>query len=292
MLLVCMGVVTIGLVIIHAAVTGTLGMVSVIGVLSLLALVLAGYLYRKNIRFERDMQEKQEELEAANQEVEDYTYVISHELKEPLRSLRIFAQFLGEDYGDRLEEQGRDYVQRLHGASVRLSNLVDDLLTLSRIGRKDMRYEEVNMNELVAEVREELATLVEETNAVVKMRRLPVVVCQRMLVGEIFKNIIANGIRFNEEERPVVEVACAEQNGAYHFSIRDNGIGIEENQLDTIFGIFTQLHPKEKYGGTGAGLTICKKIVEAHGGRIWAESIPGEGTTFRFTIPKNAQGAA
>jgi len=290
-LLVYIGAVTTGLALVHAVLTGTFGFVSVVGLLPLPALVLAGVLYSKNVRLERDLRGKTEELEAVNRELEDYTYVVSHELKEPLRSLRIFTHFLLEDYVDRLDGQGRDYVERLHRAARRLSGLVDDLLMLSRIGREDMAFEPVPLHELVAGAREELAALLEQTNADVEVQRLPVVTCQRMLMGEVFKNLIANGVRFNEEDRPVVEVSCAERDGAYRVSFRDNGIGIEEPQLDAIFGIFTQLHPREKYGGTGAGLAICKKIVEAHGGRIWAESTPGVGTIFHFTIPKRLEGA-
>jgi light-regulated signal transduction histidine kinase (bacteriophytochrome) len=283
------GVVTAGLAIVHAVLTGTLGLISVIGLLPLPALVLAGSMYSKTTRLERDAREQREELEAVRRELEDYTYVVSHELKEPLRSLRIFSGFLLEDYGDRLDEQGRDYVQRLHRASVRLSSLVDDLLLLSRIGQTGGAVERVDMNELVAEARDELAALVEESEATVRAQPLPVVACQRRLMGEVFKNVIANGIRFNEEEHPVVEVSCAERNGAFCFSARDNGIGIEPDRLEDVFDLFTQLHPRERYGGNGAGLAICKKIVEAHGGRIWVESLPGEGTVVWFTIPKHME---
>ncbi len=285
-LLVYIGAVTTGLALVHAALTGRFGFVSVIGLLPLPALVLAGYLNWKNTRLERDLREKKEALEAVNQELADYTYMVSHELKEPLRSLRIFAHFLLEDYGERLDEQGQDYLQRIHRAAVRMGSLVDDLLWLSRIGREDISFEAVDLNEVVADVREELAALVGEANAEVNASRLPVVPCQRRLMSEIFKNVIANGVRFNDEQRPVVEVSSAEYDGAYRISIRDNGIGIEGEKLDAIFGIFTQLHPREKYGGTGAGLAICKKIIEVHDGSIWAESTPGEGTTFHFTIPK------
>lgn len=280
------GVVTTGLAVIHAAVTGTFGVISLTGLLPLPALVLAGYLYGKNTRLKQDLQEKTESLERANRELEEYMYVVSHELKEPLRSLRIFAHFLLEDCGDELGEKGREYAQRLHRAARRLSALVDDLLMLSRIGREDMTWENVDLNELIAEVREELAALIEETSASVKVGTLPTVLCQRRLMGEVFKNIVANGIKFNEGDPPVVGITCTQHDTAYQFSIRDNGIGIEEDQLNVIFDIFTQLHSKEKYGGTGAGLAICKKIVEVHGGHIWTESTPGKGTTLHFTIPK------
>lgn len=288
-LLVYIGVVTTGLAIIHAVLTGTFGIVSIIGLLPLPALVLAGYLDWKTTRLERDLREKKEALEASNQELEDYTYVISHELKEPLRSLRIFAHFLLEDYADRLDEQGRDYLQRIHRAAVRMGTLVDDLLRLSRIGREDIAFEAVDFNDLVADVREELAALIAEANAEVEVHHLPVVSCQRRLMSEVFKNLIANGIRFNDAQRPTVEVSAIERDGVHQVNVKDNGIGIEEQQLESIFGIFTQLHPKEEYGGTGAGLAICKKIIEAHDGSIWAESTPGEGTTFHFTIPEHTR---
>ena len=218
--------------------------------------------------------------------MDDFTYVVSHDLKEPLRSVRTFSEFLVEDYGDRLDEEGKDYLERLQKAAIRMGNLIDDLLKLSRIGRIKMEFTEVDLNELLQNIREDLIAAIEEKNVDLQIGSLPVIRCQRTLMSELFKNLISNGIKFSEAEKPIVEVGCEEGKDEYLFSVKDNGIGIEEMYLERIFNIFQRLNPREKYEGTGAGLTICKKIVEEHGGKIWVESKVGEGSTFFFTIPK------
>lgn len=228
-----------------------------------------------------------EELQAKNAEMDNFTYAVSHDLKEPLISLSNFSELLLEDYADKLDETGKDYLKRLQRAAIRMGDLIDDLLKLSRIGSKKIEVKNVDLNELLQKVREELATALEEKNVDLRIGSLPVIRCQRTLMGEVFKNLIDNGIKFNEEEKPIVEVECENRKNEYLFSIKDNGIGIEERYLDRIFGIFERLNPREKYEGTGAGLTISEKIVKEHGGKIWAESEVGKGSTFYFTIPKN-----
>lgn len=293
------GFATTGLSILHWSLYGGFDIISLMGFLPLPALVVTGYLYEKNRRLREKLNKKIEELyksqeglhgkkaeiERVNKELEAYTYVISHDLKEPLRSLRIFTDFLMKDYSNQIDEKGKDYLERLQKASIRLSDLVDDLLELSRIGRKKVELKEVDLNELLAEVKDELAAIIEDKNAEVRIDSLPVVKCHKSLMGELFRNLISNSIKFNEEEKPIVEVKYYTHNGEYRLSVKDNGIGIEEKYLNKIFGIFKQLNPPEKYDGTGAGLTICKKIVEEHGGKIWAESKVGEGSTFHITIP-------
>ena len=232
-------------------------------------------LHRKNI-----------ELEEINKELEDYTYVISHDLKEPLRSLQVFSSFLSEAQDSKISERGKDCLERIQKASARMSHLIDDLLKLSRIGREEVELKDVDLNELLSEVKDELTGIIEEEKTELNIDSLPKVKCNGVLIGELFKNLISNSIKFNEK-KPVVEITCNERDNEYVFSVKDNGIGIEDKYLNEIFGIFKQLNPREKYGGTGAGLTICKKIVEEHGGKIWIESMgPGKGCTFYFTIPK------
>ncbi len=238
-------------------------------------------------RAEEELHKKKAELEEINKELENYTYTISHDLKEPLRSLQAFSSFLVEDYGDQLDEEGKDYLERLHKASARMGDLIEDLLKLSRIGREKIEFKRVDLNELLREVKNELAARLEEKKAELRIESFPTIKCQRTLMGELFKNLISNGVKFNESERPVVEVKCEERRDEYLFSVKDNGIGIEERYLKKIFGIFERLNPLEKYKGTGAGLTICKKIVEEYGGKIWAESEVGKGSNFYFTIPRH-----
>ncbi len=238
-------------------------------------------------RAEEELHKKKAELEEINKELKEYTYTISHDLKEPLRSLQAFSSFLLEDYGDQIDEKGKDYLERLQRASTRMGNLIEDLLKLSRIGREKIELKNVDLNELLREVKNELEARLEEKKAELRIESFPTIKCQRTLMGELFKNLISNGIKFNESEKPVVEVKCEERRDEYLFSVEDNGIGIKERYLDKVFGIFEQLIPREKYEGTGAGLTICKKIVEEYGGKIWAESEVGKGSTFYFTIPRH-----
>ena len=238
-------------------------------------------------KMEVDLRRKNVELERINRELEDYSYVISHDLKEPLRSLRVFSNFLLDDQDSKIGGQGKDCLERIQKASTRMSNLIDDLLRLSRIGREEVEFIETDLNELLLEVKDELTGIIEAKKAGITIDSLPVIICNRTLMGELFKNLISNGIKFGEEKNPVVAITCDEHDNKYVFRVKDNGIGIEDKYLDEIFGIFKQLNPRDKYGGTGAGLTICKKIVEEHDGKIWAESLGhGKGCTFCFSIPK------
>jgi len=241
-------------------------------------------------KMEKELLQKNIELMEINKELEDYTYVISHDLKEPLRSLRIFSSYLLEEPRSNISEQGKDCLERIQKAAVRMGNLVDDLLKLSRIGRQEIEFKETDITELLQEVTKELTGIISEKKGEVKFGSFPVITCNSVLIGELFKNLISNGIKFNDGEKPIVEITCDEWENEYLFCVKDNGIGIDPKYLDTIFVIFKQLNPREKYGGTGAGLTICKKIVEKHGGKIWAESSgEGKGSTFYFTLPKNVR---
>ncbi|MFQ6053620.1 MAG: ATP-binding protein [Candidatus Bathyarchaeia archaeon] len=164
--------------------------------------------------------------------------------------------------------------------------MIDDLLLLSRVGRKFKEVAEVDLNDLLASILSDLKPSIERRNAEVVVHSLPVIPVQRIWIRELFTNLIDNGLKFNESETPRVEVMCEERSSDYLFKVRDNGIGIEEQYHERIFNLFERLHTKEEYEGTGAGLAICKKIVENFGGEIWVESTPGKGSTFFFTIPK------
>jgi len=235
-------------------------------------------------------EERAEELGRSNAELEDFTYVVSHDLKEPLRGIEAFSTFLTEDYGDKLDEQGQRYVSVLRDSAVRMAALIEDLLQLSRIGRVQHEYVTVAAESLLADVRRDMAFTLEEKKADLRIQPdLPTITCQPARLKQVFDNLISNAIKFNDKPHPVVDIACHEDDGSYTFSVRDNGMGIDEKYHEKIFQIFERLGRREEYEGTGAGLTICKKIVEAHGGKIWVESKVGEGSTFSFTIPKGIQ---
>lgn len=240
-----------------------------------------------------ELQRTNEQLRRTNRELDDFTYVVSHDLKEPLRTLQAFSNFLSQDYGDQLGGEGKEFIGHLMQASKRLGHLIDDLLTLSRAGRVLNTPRAFDLNETFATVCGDLTGLIQRKNALVRCAApLPTVLGDPQRVAQLLSNLIVNGLKYNESARPEVLVAAvllqARTQGAGQdvvISVRDNGIGIEPKYHEQIFGIFRRLHLPEEYEGTGAGLAICKKIVEAHGGRLWVESQPGQGATFFFSMP-------
>lgn len=235
----------------------------------------------------RELQAANVELQQSNRELDDFAYIASHDLKEPLRGIHNYSMFLLEDYGDRLDEGGKAKLETLTRLTRRMEVLIDSLLQFSRLGRVDLAVEDVNLDRTVAEVVDSLGINLQAEGAEVRVPRpLPTVRADRARVGEIFYNLIINAVRYNDKPRKWVEVGWLEGDPPV-FYVRDNGIGIQEKHFDSIFRIFKRLHSRDKFGGgTGAGLTIVKKIVERHSGRIWLESVPGEGTTFYFTLAK------
>ncbi len=219
--------------------------------------------------------------------MEAFTHSVSHDLKEPLRTIEAFSQFVLEDYAERLDDQGRDYLQKLAKASARMKQLIEDLLALSRIGRHVDQAPSADVSRIVAGVVEGMRATVDQRSANVRVQdSLPHVQADAARLEQIFGNLIANGIKFNRSPRPVVEVGLRERNaGDATFFVRDNGIGIDPQYHERIFGIFQRLHRREEYEGTGAGLAIVKRAIEALGGRMWLESALGDGTTFLFTLP-------
>jgi PAS domain S-box-containing protein len=238
--------------------------------------------------YAQELRDKNAELARSNQELDDFAYIASHDLKEPLRGIHNYAAFLLEDYAERLDADGKAKLETLIRLSARMEELIDSLLEFSRVGRLELSSQETDLNELVRKTLEGLQITLEERRAeVVIPRPLPRVRCDRVRVGEVFHNLITNAVKYND--RPVKRVEVGYREGAGGgppvFTVKDDGIGIPERHQEAIFRIFKRLHGRDKYGGgTGAGLTIVKKIVERHGGRIWLESAPGAGTTFLFTL--------
>lgn len=235
----------------------------------------------------RNLKGSRKELEKVNRELEDFTYTVSHDLKEPLRSIASFSHFVQEDYKDKLDDEGRDYLQRIVKASARMKHLIDDLLTLSRVGRVRNPFEDVPSTDIVSETLFSLSRQTEEKGVEIKVQEgLPVIHCDRILMQQVFLNLLSNAVKFGNQEHPVVEIGCDTLPDEYRFLVRDNGIGIDGRYHEKIFEIFERLNRKEDYEGTGAGLTIVKKVVEEHHGKVWVESRLGEGSTFYFTIPR------
>jgi signal transduction histidine kinase len=239
-------------------------------------------------KLERELVEKTERLEESNKKLEEFSHVVSHDLKQPLRTIQAFTQFLIEDYEDRLDEQGLNHLKSLQRSSIRMKTLIDNLLKLSSIGTKREPLEPVDVSEVLGEVQEDLGALLEEV-ALAIPDELPVITANRTRTAELFANLISNAVKYNDKAEKRIEVGWEEKTGEYVFYVRDNGMGIEERYRERIFELFERLGPVDDPESTGAGLAICKRIVGELGGRIWVESEVGRGSTFYFSVPKRTR---
>ncbi|WP_414549220.1 ATP-binding protein [Anabaena sp. CCY 0017] len=227
------------------------------------------------------------ELERSNHELDAFAYIASHDLKEPLRGIHNYSNFLMEDYAETINEEGKKKLKTLIRLTQRMEDLIDSLLHFSRLGRVDLSMQPTDLNSIVHRSLDLLSARIEEMNVDIQIPRpLPTVYCDRIQVGEVFNNLIANSIKYNDKAEKFIEIGYIEESPLpITFYVRDNGIGIRDKHFEVIFRIFKRLHGPSKYGGgTGAGLTIAKKIVERHGGKIWVDSTQGEGSTFYFTL--------
>jgi PAS domain S-box-containing protein len=228
-------------------------------------------------------------LRKINQELEDFTYVVSHDLKEPLRTLEAFSTFLARDYGNVLAGEGQEFLKHLIEASRRLRDLIDGLLALSRAGRVIGAPRAFSWEDVLEIVQGDLSDLVHRRQATLRVEEpLPAAAGDPERVVQLLTNLVSNGLKYNTNEHPEVVVGSAglREDGLITYYVRDNGIGIDPQYHSHVFRIFRRLHRREEIEGTGAGLAICKKIVEAHGGKIWIESTAGSGATFYFTLPR------
>ena len=224
------------------------------------------------------------ELERKNKELEQFAYVASHDLQEPLRTISSFLDLLNKQYHDRFDERATKYMNFILQASDRMKVLINDLLEYSRIGKKK-ESAQVDLNEIVNAVLADLNKAITDAGAKIVVGKLPVVSAYPTEMKQIFQNLIINAIKFRKKDvEPMIEIVAEQQNGSWKFLIKDNGIGIDPQQTDRIFVIFQRLHTRSEYEGSGIGLSNCKKIAELHKGKIWVESAPGEGSSFFFTI--------
>jgi PAS domain S-box-containing protein len=226
-----------------------------------------------------------EELRRSNAELEQFAYVASHDLQEPLRTVSSYCQLLEKRYKEKLDKNAADYIEFAVSGAKRMQLLINDLLQYSRVGTRGKPFRPTELNQVFADVVSSLDRAISESGATVTRGELPVVPGDAVQLGQLFQNLIGNAIKFRGPHAPEIEVGAAEIEGETVFSVKDNGIGIEAQHADRIFQIFQRLHEREKYSGTGIGLAVCKKIVERHGGRIWVESAPGQGSAFLFTLP-------
>lgn len=234
---------------------------------------------------EEQLQTYAERLEETNRELEEFAYIVSHDLQEPLRTLSFFSDVLQTDLSDILPEQSRQDLQFITAAAERMQQLVRDLLALSRAGRADLKREPVQLGDCVQVALTALGTRLKESQAVVEVGPLPLVQGDRTLLTQLFQNLIGNALKFVDKPPPRVRISAHQSDGAWVVGVRDNGIGIKPEYAQKIFAPFQRLHGQGEYEGTGIGLAICRKVVQRHGGTIWVESQPGEGAHFLFELP-------
>jgi signal transduction histidine kinase len=225
------------------------------------------------------------ELTRSNRELEQFAYVASHDLKEPLRKIRLFLELLEQRCRGRLDDKAGQYLGYALDGAARLQTLVQDLLTYARVGNRGKPLEPTDCTPVFDQALANLEAAVRESGAVVTRAGLPTVRGDGAELVRLFQNLLGNAIKFRKGEAPVIAVQAERQGGAWRFAVRDNGIGIRPEHAERIFAPFQRLHSEREYPGTGIGLAVCKKIVERHGGCIWVESEPGNGSCFYFTLP-------
>jgi signal transduction histidine kinase len=237
---------------------------------------------------EQDLARKVDELARSNADLEQFAYVASHDLQEPLRMVVAYTQLLSERYRGKFDENADKFLGYASEGAMRMQVLIQDLLAFSRVGRNGASGT-VDCNGVVDEVLQTLASAIQESGAVVTRADLPAVWADRTQVAQVFQNLIGNALKFRGKEPPVISVQVEKADQQWLFDITDNGIGIAPESAENVFVIFQRLHTRTDYPGNGIGLAICKKIVERYGGRIWIEPRAGSGTTFKFTLPARAE---
>ena len=235
-----------------------------------------------------DLSFKASELQRSNRELEQFAYVASHDLQEPLRKVASFCQMLESRYADQLDERARQYISFAVDGAKRMQVLINDLLAFSRVGQPGADFKPVDLNEVTGQAVSELEAAIEDSDATITVDPLPTVTGDRTLLIQLFANLLSNAIKFRRVDTPpAIRITSENINGMWEFACQDNGIGIEPAYRERVFAIFQRLHPRDAYPGTGIGLALCRKIVDFHGGKIWIEDMqPGIlGTTIKWTLP-------
>jgi signal transduction histidine kinase len=251
-------------------------------------------LQEKQMRLERKGDQERlartvEELARSNRDLEQFAYIASHDLQEPLRMVAAYTQLLAERYRGRLDETADKYIDYASNGALRMQTLIRDLLAFSRVGRQGSEMKVIDCNTIVGQALKNLQSAIRESGAVVSYDRLPVVRCNSFQFLQLFQNLIGNAMKFHGSEKPIIQLSAVRTGSEWLFSVSDNGIGIEPESAEVIFSVFKRLHTSSEYPGNGIGLAICKKVVEQHGGNIWVESTKGHGSNFKFTLPASAE---
>lgn len=239
----------------------------------------------ERVRAEEALKKTLEALERSNQELEQFAYVASHDLQEPLRMVSSYTQLLAQRYRGELDADANEFIGFAVDGANRMQQLINDLLAYSRVNTRGGPFDPTDCSTALGRARANLSVAIEESGALVTNDDLPTLWADKTQLVQVFQNLIGNAIKFRGEQPPRVHVSARQEGDEWLFSIRDNSIGIDAQYFERIFVIFQRLHGRE-HTGTGIGLAICQRIVERHGGRIWVESEPGKGSIFYFTIPK------
>lgn len=227
-----------------------------------------------------------EELNRSNSELQQFAFIASHDLQEPVRKLLFYSDYFLTTYAGKLEGRSNDFLMSMQLAAQRMRNLIQDLLLFSQINKSQANFSLTDLNEIMKDALQDLEISIEEKKAVINLEPLPVLHADERMMRQLFENIIGNSLKYSEAGRPpVINITSREKNGYCEITFSDNGIGFDEKYIPQIFTLFQRLHSREHYNGTGLGLAICVKIVEMHGGRIWAESKEGEGASFFVSLP-------
>lgn len=235
-----------------------------------------------------ELQDVVAQLKETNQDLDDFNYIASHDLQEPLRKIISFGQLFEQSCQESLTDDGRQFLEFMRDASKRMKNLISDLLSLSRTSRSELQRADLDLNTCLAGVIDLLGHRIQTTKAEIVIPHLPTVSCDRRLIAQLFQNLIGNALKFIAEAAPRVEITAVRRENEWVLGVMDNGIGIDSSFRKRVFQPFHRLHGREEYEGTGIGLSICKKAVQRHDGEIWVDSAPGEGAHFQFTLPDRA----
>jgi len=230
----------------------------------------------------------EQKLEASNERLEQFAYAASHDLQEPLRMVSSYLQLVDQRYGEDLDEDGREFIEFAVDGAERMRAMIEGLLRYSRVETQGDPFEPVDLEKVLADVLDDLAVRVEETDAAITHGSLPTVDGDPNQLRQLVQNLLKNAIEYSGDEPPRVDVTAERQAGEWVVSVRDEGIGIDAENADRVFEVFQRLHSHEEHPGTGIGLALARRIVERHGGDIRVDSEPGEGTTFSFTLPATA----
>lgn len=226
------------------------------------------------------------ELGRSNQELQQFAFIASHDLQEPVRKLLFYSDYLLSQYGGSIDPKGIGYLTSMQAASQRMRNLIQDLLSFSLITKEELQFAEVDLNAVAVDVIQDFEMSIEEKKAVVDIQALPTVPGDARMMRQLFQNLIGNSLKYSRPSAsPVIEIKCAQKNSFYELSFTDNGIGFDNKYLPQMFTLFQRLHDRNTYEGTGLGLAICRKIVDVHEGKIWAEGKEGEGSVFYVSLP-------